>query len=227
MRLKHWIARVGRPSVVEIEGIALRIPSLASAAIRRAIYDHTYEAAELALLKNALAPDDVVMEVGTGLGLLSAYCAKHIGNDRVYSFEANPELEGPIRTNYALNRVAPTLEMGLVGHQVGPGTFYVGDNFWSSSVFNKPQGARSITVPAISFNDRVTKIDPTFLLLDIEGGEYGLVQSAEFHNVRKLVIEIHKWILTPDQVQDVQDALERQGFRLVSGAGREERYFQR
>ncbi|HKW94490.1 MAG TPA: FkbM family methyltransferase [Methylomirabilota bacterium] len=227
MKLTRWLVRAAHGSIVEIEGIRIRIPSVASDPIREAIRARSYEAAELALLKGALAREDVVMEVGTGLGLLSAYCAKHIGDDRVYTFEANPALEEPIRANYALNRVAPTLEIGLVGHQVGPSAFYVGENFWSSSVLNKARGAKPITAPAISFNDKVKEIDPSFLLLDIEGGEYDLVRHADFRNVRKLVIEIHNWILTPAQVQYVQDTLVGQGFRLFAGAGREEQYFVR
>jgi FkbM family methyltransferase len=227
MTFRRWLASIAHPSVVDIEGVRIRVPSVASEAIRRAIYAHSYEAEELALLKDFLATEDVVMEVGTGLGLLSTYCAKHIGDDRVYSFEANPTLEGPIRANYALNQVAPTLEMGLVGRQPSPGTFYVGDNFWSSSIFNKAEGAQPITVPGISFNDKLKDIDPTFLVLDIEGGEYDLVEYAQFHNVRKLLIEIHDWVLTPDQVQHVRDTLMRQGFRLVAGAGKQEQYFQR
>jgi len=85
------------------------------------------------------------MEIGTGLGLLSSYCAKQIGEDKVFTFEANPALEQTIKTNYALNHVAPKLEMGLIGDSPGFSTFYVGKKFWSSSIFNKPKGAKAIT----------------------------------------------------------------------------------
>jgi len=38
----------------------------------------------------------------------------------------------------------------------------------------------------------VQKINPTFLIIDIEGGEDELLKYADFHNVRKLIIELHE-----------------------------------
>ena len=227
MKIKPWFNRITQPQVVEIEAIKVKIPSFASDVIRKAIYGGFYEADELKLIRSRLSQDDVVMEIGTGLGLLSIYCAKQIGNDKVFTFEANPALEPAIKDNYALNQVEPQLEICLVGDHYGLSNFYVGKNFWSSSIYNKAQGAKQITVPVISFNEKVREIDPTFLLLDIEGGEYELVKYADFHNIRKLMIEIHSWILTPEQIQSVKDKLTQSGFHLVEAASLEELYFER
>jgi FkbM family methyltransferase len=227
MKVKSWVTQLVQPKIVEIEGVKIKVPQIASDAIRDAIYKGLYEPMELKLVKSKLSNDDVVMEVGTGLGLLSAYSAKKIGSQKVFTFEANPMLEKPIRDNYALNQVAPNLEMCLVGKESGFTTFYVGDHFWSSSIFNKPQGAQPITVPVVSFNEKVRDINPTFLFLDIEGGEYEFVQYADFHNVKKLLIEIHGWVLSSEQIQFVNDRLIQQGFRLVEASGKEEFYFER
>lgn len=227
MQLKSRLKQLIQPKTVEIEGVRLKVPSLASAVIREAIYQGSYEATELRLVKARLREDDVVMEIGTGLGLLSAYCAQRIGNDRVFTFEANPELEQPIRENYRLNKVSPNLKMNLVGKQAGWETLYVGDNFWSSSIFDKPQGAKPVLVPAVSFNETVRAIDPSFLIVDIEGGEINLVEYADFHNIRKLLIEIHSWVLSPGQIETVKAALDQQGFHLVEAASKDEFYFER
>ena len=228
MKIKSWFDKITQPQVVEIEGgIKVKIPSIASDVIRKAIHRGSYEANELKLIRSRLSQDDVVMEVGTGLGLLSTYCAQQIGNDKVFTFEANPALEQAIKSNYELNQVEPQLEICLVGDRPGFSDFFVGKNFWSSSIYNKAQEAKPITVPVVSFNEKVREIDPTFLLLDIEGGEYELVKYADFHNIRKLMIEIHSWILTPEQIQSVKKRLTESDFHLVETAGLEELYFER
>lgn len=79
----------------------------------------------------------------------------------------------------------------------------------------------------MSFNEKIRKINPTFLLVDIEGGEYELVKYADFHTLKKLMIEIHSWILTPEQIQFVKDRIAQAGFHLGEVAGKEEFYFER
>lgn len=227
MLIKNWIKNLIGPSVVDVEGIKIKIPLLASNVIRSALFEGYYEDSELRIVMNKLSQDDIVMEVGTGLGLLSTYCAKRIGNDRVFTFEANPALKQPIKTNYALNQVNPKLEIGLVGEQAGFNTFYVNNDFWGSSTVNVAENTKPITIPVINFNKKVREIDPTFLLIDIEGGEYELFKYADFHNVKKLMIEVHKRILTPEQTEFVINAIAKAGFKLVEGDGSEELYFER
>ena len=111
MKIKSWLRQIIWPEIVEIEGLKIKIPQSSSDVVRDAIYKGTYEAAELKLVKSKLSKDDVVMDVGTGLGLLSTYCALKIGSNRFFTFEVNPALEQAIKNNYALNRVAQNLEI--------------------------------------------------------------------------------------------------------------------
>lgn len=224
---RRWFNRMFQPREVSIEGIRIRVPDLASARIRRAIYDGYYEAPELRLVKQHLQPDDRVMEIGAGIGLLSGFSAKMIGSERVFAFEANPALEIAIRENYALNHVAPTLGMALIGHGEGERDFFVGKNFWASSIYQKAEGARPIKVPILDFNTTLRSIDPTFLYIDIEGGEYDLIPGADFHNVRKLLIEIHDWALTEEQVASTIQKLEKHGFVLKGKGGSDDYYYER
>lgn len=227
MLVKNWIKSFVRPSVVDVKGVKIKIPLLASNVIRSALFEGYYEDSELKIVMNRLRQDDIVMEIGAGLGLLSTYCAKQIGSDRVYTFEANPALKQPIKTNYVLNQVNPKLEIGLVGSQAGFSTFYVSKNFWSSSTINAAKKTKPIKIPVVSFNEKVREINPTFLLIDIEGGEYELLKYADFYNVKKLMIEVHNWVLTHEQIQFVNDAIAKAGFNLVEGDGSETFYYER
>ena len=103
--------------------------------VERTVSRGRYEEDELRLIGQMLAPDDVVLEVGAGLGLVSAYCAKRLGSSCVFAYEANPDLEACIRETYALNKVQPTLEMCAVGADAGRVTLYRSRHLWASSVF--------------------------------------------------------------------------------------------
>lgn len=225
--VQQWSRKAFRPKVVRMNGLKIRIPDVASERIVMAIYEGYYESEELKILSARLDKSDVLMEVGAGLGLLSTYAAKKIGDDKVFAYEANPKLEDAIRQNYDLNGVKPCLTMALVGESAGTGEFCIGEHFWASSIYNRAEGASAIEVPMVSFNEAVERIDPTFLIIDIEGGEYQLVDYARFHNVRKLLVEIHDWILSREQIDSVHEKLKESGFHLLDAVGGGVFYFER
>ena len=75
--------------------------------VERTVSRGRYERDELRLIGQLLSPEDVALEVGAGLGVLSAYCARRLGSSRVFAYEANPDLEACIRDTYSLNQVQP------------------------------------------------------------------------------------------------------------------------
>lgn len=222
--------RFKRLAVVEIEGIRIKIGSHISESILQELYAGTYEEAELRIIKSQLSPSDVVMEIGTGIGLLSSYCAKQIGSERVYTYEANPALERPILDNYQLNNVFPSLKICLIGAQAGEQIFYIEPNFWSSSIIQRTPQSQAVNVPVKSFNREIQQINPTFLIIDIEGGEYELLQYADFHKVKKMAIEVHERVIGRDKVNFVISRLAEHGFKInkkISSKDKEELFLQR
>jgi FkbM family methyltransferase len=154
------------------------------------------------------------MELGTGLGLLSTFCAKKLGNEQVFTYEANPQLEPIIQQNYALNKVSPHLEICMLGSQPGQEDFYLSDNLWDSSNIQYCENLQPIQVTVKAFNDEIKRINPSFLIMDIEGGEYELCQYADFHNVKKLSMELHEDVIGKDKVEFVKSKLKATGFEL-------------
>ncbi|AFY40741.1 methyltransferase FkbM family [Nostoc sp. PCC 7107] len=203
-----------QPKIIQIEGIKIKIGEHISPPVKKAMYIGEYESSELRAVKSKLSTNDIVMELGAGIGLLSSYCAKRIGSERVFTYEANPRLEIPIRETYQINQVLPNLEICLVGEENGEQTFYVGKNFWSSSIIPWNEGAKPITVAVKSFNQEIRKINPSFLIIDIEGGEYDLLKYADFYNVKKLVIEIHPKAIGQDKAIFVKSKLAEMGFQI-------------
>jgi FkbM family methyltransferase len=196
---------------IELSDIVIPLGDHVTPAIRQELEAGEYEQAELAALRVVLAPGDVVMEIGTGLGLLSAWCARVVGSERVFTFEANPGLERPIRDLHALNGVAPKLEMCVLAESGGSLTFYPQAEFWASSLVAEPGTGSGITVPARSFEDARAAIRPTLLIIDIEGGELELVGHAGFDGVEHVLIELHPDVIGEAGCETVVTALAQAG----------------
>ena len=204
-----------KPAVVRHAGILMDVGGHLSPVVRKFIYCGDYEKSELRAIRRNLEPDDVVMEVGTGLGFISLQCAKRIGADRVHTFEANADLEPFIRRNYELNGLSPTLEICLLSDRAGEADFYVADDFWASSTIPQGQAKAARKVPMRSLNDEIRRIGPTFLILDIEGGEYDLLQILDdFRTIRKVSIELHEEVIGPEKIGAIKRRLADAGFAI-------------
>lgn len=204
------------PEVVSLGGIKIKVGSYMSSAIRKRVYLGLYESNELKIIKSKLGVNDTVMEIGAGLGLLSSYCAKKVGSERVYSYEANPSLEEHIKANYSINKVHPNLTMCAVGAQVDELDFYIGNHFWSASTIPWKPGLKSIKVEVRSFNNEVKKLNPSFLIMDIEGGELEVIQNSYLHNIRKVLIEVHPQMIGQEGIETIVSKLRKDGFEFDS-----------
>jgi FkbM family methyltransferase len=178
-------------STFETDGMVFRIdPRMSEFNIRKLMRGrHTYH--ERLILKKILEPGDKVMELGGGIGMVAIFSSKIVGSENVTSFEANPGLESLIRDNYELNGVSPTLKVAMVGPEPGSRTFHVSSQFSRSSVFDPGGETKPVEVPVLDFSEELRTIEPTVLVIDIQGGEVELIDYADFSSVRKILIEFH------------------------------------
>jgi FkbM family methyltransferase len=164
-----------------------------------------------------LSPGDVVLEVGAGLGVVSAYCAKRLGSSRVFAFEANPDLEPRIRETYALNGVEPTLEMCAIRATAGRVTLYRNKHVFSSSIIKRNAEAIPIEVPGKALSYVVEKFRPTLLIVDVQGAEGELFDRAQLPGVTKIMLELHERVIGETKARRVRGALTALGFREDRG----------
>lgn len=213
-RLKKLLWHVHVPSFVSNHGVLLPTKHTAiSKGIRKQIYFEQYEAKEIEIVARRLTNDDVVVEVGAGIGYLSAFCAKRIGNDRVFAYEANPKLVEIIAATHSANRVSPTVKNVLLAEGDGVRTFYVEEEFWASSATHSDT-AHSIEVPQADLNRELARIRPTFLIVDIEGGEAEFFAIANLSGVSKICVETHPGVLGDATLSKMLEHLFAQGFML-------------
>jgi FkbM family methyltransferase len=207
---------------VEIEEVRIQADQRISKWVRQALRHGDYESLEIRLLREKLTENDVVMEVGAGIGFISTYCAKQIGSERIFTYEANPQMEQHIRDVYRINGISPTLEICLIGEKDGEQTFYIDENFVASSAVQNNRNAKGIMVPVRSFNREVERLKPTLLILDVEGYEYEFCQYATFGGIQKILIELHERILGRDKSEAVKAHLTGAGFTVTEEISSEE-----
>lgn len=208
-------------TVADVEGIKMKIDPRMSAIQVNKLLCGRHTRHERQLMIPLLEPDDVVMELGGGIGMLSTGCSLKIGGDRVHSYEANPTMESLIRENYELNGVKPHLKMCMLDEKPGSCTFHVSEHFARSSAYQlKDQGkTTAYEVPVESLNDEIHRINPTVLIMDVQGSEGELLGFADLSGVQKLLVEVHPNILGISRVNELRRQLRNQGFSEVNRAG--------
>lgn len=210
--LKFW-----QPEFAETHGVKLWLGApMLRKGHRRQILRDQYEEAEISVLDGTLTRDDIVLELGAGIGLVSIFCAKRVKDAaQVHVFEANPNLQDALRRNFALNGVSPDLHALAAAKQAGEVTFNVDPSYTSSGLHGRPgEATQRVQVPAAGFEELVERFRPTYLIMDIEGGEIELLPGAKMESIRKICLEVHPEIVGDKPISDLVAGLIDAGFTL-------------
>jgi len=201
-----------RGSVVTRGGIKLCLhESLTNESIERLVSGrHTSN--ERKLIAEFLSPEDIVLELGGGIGMVAIFIAQRIGSDRVFSFEGNPAMAPPVRENFVLNHVSPTMEFCMLDQFAGVQTFYICPQFNRSSTRRRTARDMACRVPVRPLNDELRKRRPTFLIMDIQVSEGGLLKYVDFSGLDKLLVEYHPGVLGVRRVNHLRRFVRRRGF---------------
>lgn len=209
-RVRSLANRIIRPNIVSYYGCKLSMdPNLISAHIRSIIYKNSYELQEIEVLSQVLNPEDVILEIGGGMGFISVYCSKQIGSENVFTYEANPNMIPLIEKNCELNNVFPEVNNVILGGKQGETDFFIEDNFYSSSTVARSSTAKKITVKSLELSREVNRINPNFLIIDIEGGEIELIRELLLcdDNINKILIEVHPGIVGVEKINALVKSL--------------------
>jgi len=189
----------------------LRNTGLSSKA-RKSFYRGSFESPETRIISATLNPSDVVLEIGAGIGYISILCAKMIGGENVYCYEANPSLIPIIEENCRLNNVKLNISNTILSKKDGYRDFFVMPEYFSSSMIKRSDCAEPVSVKTININNELNTISPTYLIIDIEGGEKELVYLIDYNGVKKICIEVHPNVIGHREVNNIIAALQSNGF---------------
>lgn len=217
---KYFARRVRHPSIVRLGTV--RVPLGATKElenVRRRVYRDLYERAERNAVSAIVRPDDVVLELGSGVGIVSAHIASCLTDpSRLVTYEANRNLEASIIAVAQANGLTYRPRIAVLGPCDGEAVFYVKDGqFESSSIIDRGD-SRPVTVPMHSFDRVLDELRPTVIVADVEGAETELLSRIFPVGVRALLFEAHPHIVGNSSVSDLVRKVLSQGFSLVLDA---------
>lgn len=197
-----------------IEGVFIPVYLNYGYSVLRFIDNGKYESSEISIIKNTLEKEDIVLELGTGIGFVSAYCAKKIGSNQIFTFEGNPSLEPLIQKLYSKNKVMPYSTIALLGNENGAKTFYKNENSFlaSSAISNPDENQVSFQVKQKKLNEIIAQLQPTYLVMDIEGDEFDIFKIINFQSITKIQFELHPSVLTNEQINFIFEKLKEKGY---------------
>lgn len=202
-----------------------KAPGLFTPRILKSMRLGRYEMAELSLANRCLKPQDRVLDIGAGIGFLSAKLAQLSNVAAVLSVEANPMLIDTIRDTADRNGVASKARClhGILAENIAEPVvdFYIRKNFWASSMEAEGRAYVDVAqVPVLGLNAVVAEFQPTLVICDIEGGELALLESLSPATIERIVIETHPGLYGPAGLARLFQALLNINFVLDIAAPR-------
>lgn len=205
----------------EVHGVKLRVPGKAmNAELRQALEKGNYEWNERLALTRHITPEDRVLDIGAGVGFISSLAAQVVGGERLVSVEASPVLQDVLRSNLDENgaRAARLIHAAAVpdSHEGKTVTFAVTGAFWASALAGHETGqAEMVTVPALKLSALLAEVQPTIVVMDVEGAEAEFCTQDWPDSVRLLILEIHTGKYPPSTVKKIFDGFSAQGFTIM------------
>lgn len=195
----------------------LQVPILetdVSPTIWNAIQAGNYEAKEASSIVRVLRPGDRIIELGSGLGIITCIMAR-IPDVLIWSFDANPHLISLARRVASRNNV----KNAIFKHQLlssGPSgdyIFFIRKDFWMSSLLEE-QGPYEYEIKIRSHNidDFIEKHSANVLVMDIEGAELELLSSAKLNGVDRVFLEVHDHLYGLNGIRHIFSSMDRLGF---------------
>lgn len=194
----------------KVKGIYLPLEFRLGFDTLRWIVNHKYEINEISIIENTIESEDIVLEVGTGLGFISSFCCQK-NNNKVYTFEANPNNYKICKNVFKKNEVSPNHENIILGEQDATINFTSDNNrILASSLLIKSDSFT--TIQTLDLNKKISRINPTYLIMDIEGGEYDILKIIDFQSIYKIQFELHPKLLDEVKCNEIFELLKANHF---------------
>ena len=198
------------PRRFTLDGVVLELGPEAMGLVSKAIFMRTYEQSERAIVAATLHPDDVVLELGAGMGFITTVAAR-IARE-VRSYEANPDMARTAGATLTRNGSRASVTNGALmrSPRVATVPFHIHENFTESSLLPL-QGRPTVDIPVFDFMQACE--GATYLIVDIEGGEVDLL-TGELPGIRAVCVECHPAVVSRQAITGMLASLFEQGFAL-------------
>ncbi len=214
--------------IIEVSGVKIPIdPEIMSPKIIEILrqgdgYDH----GRAKLAPRLIEPGERVLDLGAGLGFISAIVARQGKASLVAAVEADPCVIPLIRAVHRLNGLDCVIRNAAVVAARTADTipFYVHKDLWASSLMPLPEESlkRVDQVPVATFAELFSDYAPTLLMLDFEvlrelvpnlkSPETDVMDDIDFRPVPKILLMLKQKVLGLRGVKRAFDVLSGQGF---------------
>lgn len=207
-----------------IDGISLPLFSDIGFNTLRWIINGEYEIGEINIIKNSIEKDDVILEIGTGLGFVASYCTKVTSSSQVFTFEANPLNYILAKSVFKKNNVSPLIKNAFLTEEEGDIDFPINiKSRLASSI--KSDTKDFYTVQKLKLNEIINEIKPTYLIMDIEGAEFDVFSIISFQTIKKIQFELHPSVLDKPKCDFIFDLLLKNGYNLDENISKHPNYY--
>lgn len=187
--------------------------------IQRGLTRGWYEVDEVMLIRHAVKPGDRVIDMGAGLGVTAMVAARIVGPEAVWAFEANPGLIPMLKRNVARNNLDLKVENAVLLPRQRAETersvrLNLGAQFWASSVVSQDQSTKVVEVPTRCIEDTIAAHRANVLVMDIEGLEVEILETANLGGIEKIIVEIHYDKIGRERTNQAIFALAEQGLQI-------------
>lgn len=180
----------------------LRVP-IRGAHVSKPVWKHVwrgdYEWPELRALSALMRPQDRVLELGLGMGLVSGVMARRHPAARFVSYEANPDMRPAIERLHQANGITNVEVRSAIVAPLDQGAtrrFRLHRHFTESSLVAASADMAEVDVPVHDPAAVMAEVRPDLLVCDIEGAEEELIPILPMAGLRAAVIELHPHIVS-------------------------------
>lgn len=184
-----------RPDLVRIDGVRIAVAyrNWSSFMVRRVISEN-YESCERGIVAAALRPDDRVLEIGGGIGLIALTARTIVKDDDIVVYEANPALIDNIKKNFTLNGAEINVVNAAVvsdNEKAEKTSFFLHEDFWAGGLRDHTAGMKRIVVQAAKLSEIIAAHRANVVIMDVEGAECDILRTARLEGVDLLCLELH------------------------------------
>lgn len=180
--------------------------------IWKTLWKQCYEAPEVLAVEKLVKPGDKILELGTGIGVVSAIASKISPDIKIEAYEANPSLIKFIQRLHELNNIT-NIKINnailLPADKESTRKLNLHTHFTESSIMDTIKSEQSVDIPVKDFRKILREFGPDVLICDIEGGEEELFNDIDLTGLRAIILEVHPHMISRGAIKRIYDLCAR------------------
>ena len=178
-----------------------------------------YEQREVLFARRVVKENDRVLELGAGLGFVSAAVCSEVVPKHYTAVEADERLIPHIRRTHEKNNIrnVKVLRGAFVSSREdverGYVEFGVSKAFWGSGIDKAgEENTTLVKVPTFDISEFIRKKRISVLISDIEGGELEILRHLDFGPLKRVIMELHPKVFGLEGMREIFQILDRNNF---------------